>query len=383
MEKFGKKYLDDRYVEANYSGVQPISGGNSYNEKVARDTNLSIMKNDLLRLNRINATDGDGSGGDGGTPVSNNPLSSSKADGFIKESEIQQYFLYEYQANYFANTIDFECEDKELFLKIKLMIRCAFKDGVACLFKNGDKVGVGIVNERKYNAYSELEECTVFPITPALAKYTKEDVDKWKKENKLWLKLKREDVAIFQWSNSGISNWVTIFQYCNIQRKLLNMINIDIYTMNKKFIYTINNPMTASKEIDWFFDDASFAIIKPSTMELDNRLEWSEGASKDTGSRLIEFYKQHTGIYNAIFGRRTNNDFKKERSITNEVSLTEDNYQILEKEWMDLFKVFCEEAKQYLNINVTFNEKENIEEGLGENDDFERVQDTKSNSIQQ
>ena len=139
--------------------------------------------------------------------------------------------------------------------------------------------------------------------------------------------------------------------------------------------------MTASKEIDWFFDDSSFAIIRPSTMELDNRLEWSELASKDTGSKLIEFYKQHTGIYNAIFGRRTNNDFKKERSITNEVSLTEDNYQILEKEWMDLFKVFVEEASKYLNINVTFNEKENFEEGLGEDDDFERVQKPKSNSI--
>lgn len=379
MAILDKKYLQDRYVEANYSEVQPISGGNSYNEKVARDANMSIIKNDFLRLQRINETNGSSDGGVPTTPISSNPLASSSADAFIKASEIQQYFLYEYQANYFANTIDFECEDKELFLKIKLMIRCAFKDGVACLFRQEGKIGVGIVTNRKYNAFSELEECSVIPITPMLAQYTDKDVEKWKKE--LTMKIPRKDVAIFQWSNSGISNWVTIFQYCNIQRKLLNMINIDIYTMNKKFIYTINNPMTASKEIDWFFDDSSFAIIRPSTMELDNRLEWSELASKDTGSKLIEFYKQHTGIYNAIFGRRTNNDFKKERSITNEVSLTEDNYQILEKEWMDLFKVFVEEASKYLNINVTFNEKENIEEGLGEDDDFERVQKPKSNSI--
>ena len=382
MERFDKKYLQDRYVEANYSAVQPISGGNSYNEKVARDTNLSIIKNDLLRLNRINETNYSGDDVPPSTPINSNPLASSSADAFIKASEIQQYFLYEYQANYFANTIDFECEDKELFLKVKLLIRCAFKDGVACLFRQQDKIGVGLVTNRKYNAFSELEECDVIPVTPALAQYTKEDRDKWEKDKKLTMKLKRKDVAIFQWSNSGISNWVTIFQYCNIQRKLLNMINIDIYTMNKKFVYTINNPMTASKEIDWFFDDSSFAIIRPSTMELDNRLEWSELASKDTGSKLIEFYKQHTGIYNAIFGRRTNNDFKKERSITNEVSLTEDNYQILEKEWMDLFKVFIEEASEYLNINITFNEKESMEEGLGEDDDLERVQKPKSNSIQ-
>ena len=381
MEKFSKKYLNDRYVEANYSAVQPISGGNSFTEKVARDANMSVMQNDLLRLSRINAESGDGSDVPPSTPLSSNPLSSSSAEAFIKESEIQQYFLYEYQANYFANTIDFECEDKELFLKIKLLIRCAFKDGVACLFKQKGKIGVGLVTNRKYNAFSELEECDVIPVSPTLAKYTKEDRDKWEKDNKLTMKLKRKDVAIFQWSNSGISNWVTIFQYCNIQRKLLNMINIDIYTMNKKFVYTINNPMTAAKEIDWFFDDSSFAIIKPSTMELDNRLEWSEAATKDTGSKLIEFYKQHTGIYNAIFGRRTNNDFKKERSITNEVSLTEDNYQILEKEWMDLFKVFVDEASHYLNINITFNEKENLEEGLGEDDDFERVQKPKSDKL--
>ena len=69
------------------------------------------------------------------------------------------------------------------------------------------------------------------------------------------------------------------------------------------------------------------------------------------------------GIYYAIYGRRTNNDYKKERSITQEIGLTSDNYKILEKDWIDEFKVFAYNFKKQFNMEIkVFENDENMQD---------------------
>ena len=107
-----------------------------------------------------------------------------------------------------------------------------------------------------------------------------------------------------------------------------------------------------------YYDEESPYIVAVKGADLNNRLEFNELVGKGkTPNDIVEHYKQVCGIYYAMFGRRVNNDFKKERSITAETDLTEDNYAILEKNWIDSFKVFADDVKK-LGINIKVIDKE-------------------------
>lgn len=352
-----------------FSEVQPVSGGNMYEFWMAQNVNNQIINSNLQDiLDEMKAR--------GVNPQVTNSMivNLSGIATTINEVEIPQWYLFEYQTNYYANTIKFETEDSDIFYKTKKMIRHAFQNGAAVLFKYGDTVCIGGVD--KINEENGVVKSYDIYYIPTFynTQLTEEMIKRFKR-----VTIDKANVALFMWSNSTITNWKTIYSFCKLQQKLLNMITVDCYSNIKKYNYKVINPGKIQQELDNYFNEKLPVIMSPDGLDFENKLEPLDlRNSSNNPNSIVEMYKQVCGVYNAIFGRRTNNDFKKERSVTQEISLTSDNYEILEQEWIDNFKLFCKDAKDNLGITITFIEEENTELGGDEDYDIQRVQDTKS-----
>ena len=271
----------------------------------------------------------------------------------IDSQMLNAYWLLELQTNYFVNSFNFEMEDMDIFQKIKMMLRVAFKNGVAGLYKIGDNYLVVAISNVETDKYQNVIKATAININHSNIDFTDSNLKSFGE-----YEIKDvENLAILKWGSAGLSAWITIYKLCLIQQDLLTMINVDKFSYIKKFIHIINDPSASNNEVRDFFNIYKPFISKLKGQDLKNRIEISELASNMNPNVLVEFYKQVMGIYYAIYGRRTNNDYKKERSITQEIGLTSDNYQILEKDWIDEFKVFAYNCKKKFNLDIKVFEK--------------------------
>ena len=339
MGIFNKKPKND------FKEPAEISGGDLYNQYIQLQNQMQIDLNNRQNLNE-----------------------NKEAKNLIKEKldykKLIPYYLLEIQTNYFINTLNFETKNNYLFKQIKLLLRAAFKNGVAAIYKVKNKYIIGTVSIEKCNIYNELSEITLTPLNEMNICFTDETIKKYNK-----LKLSGEElknVVLLKWGSAGISAWLTIYKMCLIQYDLLTMINVDSFSYIKKLVYKINDPNVTYKELNEYFDVDTPFIKIPKGVDLKNRLEINESFGIQTPNLLTEYYKQVMGIYYSLYGRRTNNDYKKERSVTQEIGLTNDNYIILEKDWIDEFKIFIKEIKEKFNEDIEYLENTYTEEGSKE-----------------
>ncbi len=272
----------------------------------------------------------------------------------INAQTLQTYYVFEKQIDYFINTIDFKTDDSLLFSNIKTMLRCAVKNGKAGLYyKDGKFIPCG-VNKVEYSLFNEPISATITPLNDGIVSFQNEE------EYKELATLKINDInnlTIFKWGSGAISGWITLWKMCLIQQELLTMINVDKYSYIKKFIYKQNNPKsTPSNEMRDYFNPRKVYIKVPKGVDISNRLEINEQSKVIQPNILVEYYKQVMGVYYSLLGRRTNNDYKKERSVTQEIGLTNDNYIVLEKDWIDEFKIFTQQLKSKYGIVIEVNE---------------------------
>ena len=229
-----------------------------------------------------------------------------------------------------------------------MMIRVAFKNGIAGIYKVKDNYLVVAISSLETDHYQNVIKAKAININNSnidfkestlknIAEYEINDV---------------ENLCVFKWGSAGLSAWITIYKLCLIQQDLLTMINVDKFSYLKKLVHIVNDPSSSSQEVDDYFNIYKPFLKKLKGTDLKNRIEVIAEAQNSNPNVLIEFYKQTMGIYYAIYGRRTNNDYKKERSITQEIGLTSDNYKILEKDWIDEFKVFAYNFKKQFNMEI-------------------------------
>ena len=273
----------------------------------------------------------------------------------IDSQMLNAYWLLELQTNYFVNSFNYEMENMEIFQKIKMMLRVAFKNGVAGLYKIGDNYLVVAISNVETDKYQNVIKATAININNSNIDFTDTNLKSFGEYEIKDI----ENLAILKWGSAGLSAWITVYKLCLIQQDLLTMINVDKFSYIKKFIHVINDPSAVNNEFKDFFNIYKPFISKLKGQDLKNRIELSELATNMNPNVLVEFYKQVMGIYYAIYGRRTNNDYKKERSVTQEIGLTSDNYQILEKDWIDEFKVFAYHCKKKFNLDIKVFEKSN------------------------
>lgn len=331
---FGKK---TKTIDTSFQQEQPISGGNLF--EIAQKLRAQ-QEIDLSSFALRNGADGE---------IVN----------MVERQIIQPYWLLEMQTNYFANSFNFEMEDMNLFQKIKMMIRVAFKNGSAGLYKVGENYLVVALTHIEVDKYQNVIKAQAININNSNIDFTEASI-----KNYASYEIKDiENLAIFKWGSAGISAWITIYKMCLIQYDLLSMINVDKFSYIKKFTHVVNDPSASDSEIRDYFNIFKPFIKRLKGTDLKNRIEISELHHNMNPNILVEFYKQVMGIYYSIYGRRTNNDYKKERSVTQEIGLTSDNYQILEKDWVDEFKVFAYNCKNKFNLHIEVKEnKENMQD---------------------
>lgn len=330
----GKWFNKNKSEQNEFKEVGDISNGNMYERYQAH---LAQMQIDLNSMKQTIDNAG-------------NDVIITKLD----EENIVPYYLLELQTNYFINTINFEVDNYKLFNILKMMLRVAFKNGRACLYKYDNKNFIcATINKIDIDLYGNIKSINITPVNDET--YGTINVDK-DYEKLASLNLTNENdinnVIIFKWGSAGISAWITIWKMCLIQDELLKMINVDKYSYIKKFIYKINDPLAPLNELYDYFDVNKPYIKVAKGVDLKNRFEINENVGQLNPNVLVEYYKQVMGVYYSLFGRKMNNDFKKERSVEKEINMTSENYDILEKDWLDQFKIFTMELKVKFNIDI-------------------------------
>ena len=108
-----------------------------------------------------------------------------------------------------------------------------------------------------------------------------------------------------------------------------------------------------------FFDPTNPFVVNLGVQEeLSNRFASEDIASTKTGTDAIDYYNKLISIYYHLFGRKINNDVKKERNISSEVEASQENYDVVQSDWLNQFAIFIEELKQKSGIDIWV-EKEN------------------------
>lgn len=325
----------------NFTKEQPISGGNLYEVK------QKIIAQKMIDLQNLTKT---------------------TSTNWLSDSDIQEWYLLQLQANYFINTINFEINDQTMIGKIKDLLRVAFINGQALIKydKTIDEYIVYYVNKVNYDALGKIKSVNATPWT-LLSQYQSKEAFENHEEVKEDI---YKDYALLKWGSYGLSAWLYVWPFIKYQSQLLSMVKTDAFSHIKKFVYDIVDPTQVKVEMESWFNPKDPFIRKHKSVDTTNKFKTVELSSDHNSNNIIEMYKQVCGIYYTLFGRRWNNDFKKERSISSEADLTTDNYDVLEKDWIDEFKRFASEFNKLGKLKISVKEQVNEEEMEGEENDL-------------
>lgn len=269
---------------------------------------------------------------------------------FITDKTINPYYLLHLQGNYFCGTCKFECDDYDLKHKIINVIRGAFLYGKAGLYYDNvikkwvpvyiEKMDIDIAGDLTSVTYGSLfNALSTEQAEPKLQTFTI--------KNKELLK----NMYIFKWGTMSFGAYLYIYPFVKFQKQLLDMSIIQSFSFNKKYIYKVNNLSAIGNEMSLYFDNLNpFMVSLNNNSEVSNRFETIEAGGNSQADSFLDYYNKVIGIYYHIIGRRVNNDEKKERNITSEVEASQENYDIVQSDWLNQFEIFINRVKENPNF---------------------------------
>lgn len=286
------------------------------------------------------------------------------ADELITDKNIDPYFLLQAQADYFCGTCRFETSNTYLRRQIINIIRAAFLMGIAGMYKDVklNNLQPVYITSMVYGVDGKLKQCRIIPLNVVLSKMHEtrnpikdEDVKGWRTLNEK----ECENLAIFQWGTMGYSAWINKWPFVKLQHLMLTIIIIHAFVFNKKWIYKLNNYTSITDEIKLFFDPTNPFIVNVGNMDdLTNRFTNENVGQSGNAADVIDYYNKLIGVYYHLMGRKINNDVKKERNITSEVEASQENYDVVQSDWLNQFEIFIEELKALTGMDVEIIEDE-------------------------
>lgn len=286
-------------------------------------------------------------------------------DELITERNIDPYFLLQAQGDYFCNTCRFQTEDRNIKRMVINVIRGAFLMGCAGIYRNTalNILEPVYITGLEYGIDGMLNKARILPLSACLQKMneTKTNFDD------MSLKGYRditdcENLAVFSWGTMGYSAWITKWPFVKLQHLFLTIIIINGFVFNKKWIYKINNFTNIRDELELFFNPSNpFLANVGNTEDLANRFMIEEKGNSAGNADVIDYYNKMIGVYYQLMGRRINNDYKKERNVSDEVEASQENYDIVESDWLNQFEMFVATLKEW-GINIDIEKREEKEE---------------------
>lgn len=288
-------------------------------------------------------------------------------DELVAEKNLDPYFLLQAQANYFCNTCKFETDNLALKKMVINVIRGAFMMGCAGIYRN-TKMNIlepVYITQMNYGIDGQLKYCKILPLATVITKMNETRNEVLADHLKGYREIKDEDcanIASFSWGTLGLSCWITLWPFIKLQDLMLRIITINGYVFNKKWIYKLNNYTNISKEIELFFNPSNpFIINVGSADDIANRFTTEEGTKTANTDDVIDYYNKMLGVHYHILGRKINNDYKKERNVSEEVKASQENYEIVQSEWLNQFEIFIEELKTW-GLQIECIREEDIQE---------------------
>lgn len=270
----------------------------------------------------------------------------------IKSKLFSEYVLLNYQASYFCGTCKFETENSFIKRLLMLVIRGAFMYGTAGIYKDSlGNVRPVYITSMDYDITGTLNGAMIYSLDLMITNMNKTQTQIQDKDLTLQQLNKEEckNLAVFQWGVMGFSAWITIWPFIKLQYGLLQMIITQTYVYLKKLGYRAENKDAILKELELFFDEANpFIVTSNMTRDISNRIV-AEGMDVDfKGSDLIEYYEKTIYSFYHLIGRRINNDVKKERNVSNEVDASQENYDIIQSDWLTYFDIFITDLNKLI-----------------------------------
>lgn len=374
-----------KFFEPNtdFSKPQPISGGDLYDKR---------LKYEARKNNALNSLPSKGNYETIINEVSNQLTTLNEE--MFKSRLIQPWYLFQLIINQHTNQFGFLCNNTELAEIIIAMKRNTKINGDSALIID-EKIGkiypVNVI-QRKYDKYYQVTEFKYSLMSESL-EYQSAFSPKDNKSIVYDFKASETRRAyLFKNGSMGISAWLTIWPYVLQLADILKVINSDLFNYVKKFALKLKEPKTLPTDLKNFFNlDNPFLIIASFfENEFANKIEMLELDNADKESTMFNYYNQFREVYNTLFGIRLNIDTKAERNIAVEVNANQEQFNDIQKEYENQFKIFISRVAddpviKGMGIVFKYEEKEDLdkstEQGGYENDNQGTENtDTQSNS---
>lgn len=356
------KKLNNEFAEP-----QPITNGNKYQVYKDLETQKKIDIDSLTRsaLGKSNVED-------------IKQLTDAIRDignRLINEKNIDPYFLLQLQANYFCGTCKFETKDTYLKRLVLQVIRGAFMQGTAGIYVNKELniLEPVYLTRMEYGIDGKLKKASKLPLNVVLMKMSETKSFTPDEHFKGFVELNEEqckNLAVFHWGIMGYSAWINIWPFINLQHLMLTICIINAFVFNKKWIYKLSNFSSVKNEIELFFDPTNpFIVNMGNSDDIANRFI-TEDVGRGSGTNdPIDYYNKLMGIYYHLLGRKVNNDVKKERNVGVEVEATQENYDVVQSDWLNQFELFLEDLRALTGIEMHMvKDSENLPNNEAEND---------------
>lgn len=332
----------------------PITGGNSYAVKNVIDSQAQFYQSTI-------------------------PVAPGKKDDYIYKTDGDSllncyplWYLLQFMADYFSNLIPFRFDSQFITEQAYKAIRTACIFGNSCLVNTvigSDKDGNDLYMPIAYYIADLLTDAYGIPLKlkvyPAGDLFLNQAIienvgnnDKLKKElaELHYLELSyKPDIYILNYSAGGWGGLTKWLYFLKQLERILKMFYNSGYALTKSIIYNVSDKSASLQELDIFFSNSPFIINTGDDEILGNRFKPFE-LSTDSKMAIADYLNSFMEIYYALLGRRTNIDYKKERNITSEIAMSQDNYDILQNEFKTYITLMLEWLSKQYNMPIIYND---------------------------
>lgn len=165
------------------------------------------------------------------------------------------------------------------------------------------------------------------------------------------IKLVPEELVIFRWGQSGLPGQIWWYQFTKeqqfmwkavfgeamwINKKIQMDYGIELTTANKQMLKSLMNP---GNSILMHNASEQLADIKPLDLP----------PLTCVGYDMIDRHRQ---MYYQMFGRRINENVKKEKNITDDLAFSMSSYNIMENNWLRELKISSLKLNEKFNLDL-------------------------------
>lgn len=264
------------------------------------------------------------------------------------------------QMTYFSNLFNFITED-ERYLKIEnLFFTNLWWYGKVGILKTGENIDVVNVSDSLDGEYIQIANYIFNSnIQPS-------DINIINQNRKL--KINDEKLVVFRWGSTALPGFIWWYQFSSEQNFMWKAVFSESMWINKKLQIDYNLELTdQNKFMLKSVMDPSSPFFFHNNIETLSEIKQLELPPLTTvGFDMIDRHRQ---MYYQMFGRRINENYKKEKNITDDIQFSMSNYNIIENDWLRELKIGAIKLKEKFNDVIEFDHLDKLEPSVNQGED--------------